>query len=74
VQRAKNALLKQTGTEFKMPIGIKTRPQCDDYDQGFESTFGKKCFYCRQQLDPSKSTEWTSGTHETCAKARELTE
>lgn len=47
-------------------MSIITRPQNSDYDRGFESAFGRRCFYCRQPLSSDLPQEWDRNAHEVC--------
>ena len=47
-------------------MAIVTRPQNKDFDAGYDSTFGRKCFFCRKNLDPENKTEWDGNSHATC--------
>lgn len=53
-------------------MAIITRPQNTDYDKGFDETFGKRCFYCKQPLNKENYTEWEMGHHPNCDVTKEV--
>lgn len=55
-------------------MAIITRPPNNDYDNGYEGSFGRKCFFCKKPLDKAKPKEWAENAHEDCAKERDRSE
>lgn len=50
-------------------MALITTPQNPEYDAGFESTFGRKCFYCKKPIDRESAAEWDAQAHELCEAA-----
>lgn len=50
-------------------MALITTPQNREYDAGFETVFGRKCFYCKKFLDQSNAEEWETSAHVACEKA-----